>query len=177
MTTFFLIRHGEADYSHPAKWNAPGWGADLAPLTARGIEQIRDLVPRLRAIAPDGLLSSPTTRALQGALIVQQAVSLEATVEFDLHEWVPDRTFNWRTLEQVNSLYADLEANGGEWPTGEKCPWEPLSAVRTRARDVLRKYEAFERVVVMCHGILIRSLTGQKSVANGQILEYRLPPG
>jgi broad specificity phosphatase PhoE len=176
MTIFYLVRHGEADYSAPGKWRAPGWGADLAPLSLRGIEQIMELVPRLRALAPCTLLSSPTTRTLQGALIIQQSLSMPATIEFDLHEWVPDRTFSWQTFQQVTSLYADLEANSGEWPAGEERPWEPLSAVSARALHVLRRYTTYERVVVMCHQILIRSLTGKRKVENGGIVEYHLAP-
>jgi broad specificity phosphatase PhoE len=81
MAQFYLIRHGEADYSHPTRWNAPGWGADLSPLTEKGLEQVRSILPELRELKPDFLLSSPMTRALQGAALLHGELNIPMQVE------------------------------------------------------------------------------------------------
>jgi broad specificity phosphatase PhoE len=54
------------------------------------LQQIRPLDIRL-------ILTSPMTRALQTAALLSRALDLPLAVEFDLHEWVPDRTYSWST--------------------------------------------------------------------------------
>src|SRR5215470_9494314 len=125
MVTFYLVRHGEADFSLPAKFGpAKGWSADLAPLTAKGIRQVESAVDQLRLLRPEIIVSSPMTRALQSSLILSAALGLSCTVEFDLHEWVPDLSFSWTSLEEVMMQLADFDACGGEWPPAERRPWE-----------------------------------------------------
>jgi broad specificity phosphatase PhoE len=96
-------------------------------------------------------------------------------VEFDLHEWVPDNAFQWKTLEEVLISVQDLDENEGEWPEGLPRRWEPLSAIRNRVEAVLSRYTAHETVLVMCHGVVIRALTGRKEVENCEIAPYQLP--
>ena len=174
MTKYLLIRHGDADYSQPAKWKAPGWGADLAPLSELGLTQIESVLPSVKFWKPDLILSSPTTRTLQGAAILQASLGVPLKVEFDLHEWIPDRSFAWVTLADVMSKFEDLEKNNGEWPKGEERAWEPLSSVHKRVTSTLYRYSAFERVAVMCHGVVTRALTGKMEMANAECVEYEL---
>ena len=61
MTSFLLMRHAEPDYSYPSKWNTLGWGADLAPLTEKGEEQVLSQVNAINESAPEIVLSFPTT--------------------------------------------------------------------------------------------------------------------
>src|SRR5262245_40421998 len=179
MATFYLLRHGEADFRLPAQWKANGWGADLAPLSSRGIEQVQAVAERLRQLRPEIVLSSPMTRALHSTLLLSSALQLPCVVEFALHEWVPDLSFSWTSVEEVLASLADLEACGCEWPPGEKRPWEPLSSVRTRVLQVFARYQRYERVLVVCHGIVIRSLTGRKEVHFAEIVPFENvdPPG
>ena len=173
MTTYYLFRHGEADFSLPAQWNAAtGWGADIAPLTPRGIEQIQAAAERLRTLRPGVILSSPMTRAVHSTLLLARAVDAPCVVEFDLHEWVPDLSFSWKSLDEVLAIIADLDDCGGEWPAGEQRGWEPLSRVRARVAPVLARYRHEERVLVVCHGMVIRSLTGRTSVACGEMVPF-----
>lgn len=166
MAQVLLIRHAEADYSFPRKWNTLGWGADLAPLTEQGERQAADLAPRLRAWAPGILLTSPTTRALSTALIAVHNTAIRTKVEFDLHEWVPDMTFRWSDISQVQQSSRELKACGGEWPDGQERCWEPLSHVRSRALAVLQRYRDRSRVAVICHEGVIWSLTGESETDN-----------
>ena len=165
MTEFLLIRHGKPDYSHPAKWNTIGWGADLAPLSKNGILQIQSKIETLRAWAPQIVICSSMTRALQSALVICSKIHIPCEVEFDLHEWVPDRSFQWQTLEEVLRFQQDYYDNKGECPINEQRTWESLSHMRGRACKVLRKYSEYERVLVVCHGMLIESLANVKGIA------------
>ena len=171
MATFTLLRHGEADFAPTDRRGVRGWGGDLAPLSATGVEQVRAAIERIRPLRPTVALSSPMTRALHSTLLVATALGLETRVEFDLHEWIPDLSLDWTRPHDVDRQLADLEACGGEWPAGERRRWEPLSAVRARVSVVLDRYATRERVLVVTHGTVIRALTGVR-IGLGEIAAF-----
>ena len=171
------MRHAESDYSGPMRWNAPGWGADLAPLSEKGKEQVRQIVPKIREISPNILLVSPTARTLETALHIVAELQIKFAVEFDLHEWVPDKNFDWRTFEDVLEIQKDFDSHGGEHPDGIEKSWESFSMIRNRVLKVLRKYSELEKVFVVCHGMVMRTLTGKEKIENTEILEYQIGSG
>ena len=174
MTSFLLMRHADPDYSGPRKWNAPGWGADLAPLTDLGEYQVIQQLPKIQDFNPELVISSPATRALHSALVIRPALQAPFKVEFDLHEWVPDQSFQWKTLNDVETLQADFYRLNGEWPDGETRPWETLSSMRKRSLSVFRKYFNYKRVLVIYHGELINSVTGKRPVAYAGLVPLEL---
>lgn len=172
MTAIYLLRHGEADYSPIRERQWPGSMADLAPLTARGLQQAVAAAGLLAAVGAAKLVSSPFTRTLQTAGIVACRAGLLVEIEFDLHEWSPDDTFGWQTHAEVRALLADFDRCGGEWPPGERRPWEPMSSVRGRAAAALRHalagMDAAGPLIAVCHEMVIRSLTGEPETDTGQ---------
>jgi broad specificity phosphatase PhoE len=171
MTTFALLRHGEADFGPTDRRNVRGSDGDLAPLSARGIEQIRAATASVRAFRPEILACSPMTRALHSALVVATTLGLDARVEFDLHEWIPDLSLDWSRPDDVDRRLIELDLCGGEWPAGEERRWEPLSAVRARVLAVLDRHRSFARVLVISHGTVIRALTGTP-VGLGELTQF-----
>lgn len=173
MTTIYLVRHGEADYELIRERRWPGKLADLAPLTALGLDQANAAGEHLANVGAARLLSSPFTRTMQTASAVSCRVGLAIEVELDLHEWLPDDTFSWHDLAGVRALVADFDSCGGEWPPGERRVWEPLSSVRRRTTDTLRR--AATRVadsgsiIAVCHEMVIRSVTGEVKTRHGQV--------
>jgi broad specificity phosphatase PhoE len=157
MTSFLLMRHAEPDFSDCDK--RPGWGSDLAPLTPAGEDQVISQMNRIIEFNPEIVISSPMTRAMHSALLVRSEVDVPFKVEFNLHEWMPDRSFKSRSLENFQACGLEFYRLNGEWPKGETRCWEPLSAMRLRALMVLRKYLKYQRVLIICHGKLIKSLT------------------
>lgn len=172
MTRFLLMRHGEADYSHSTRWKSPGWGADIAPLTARGVTQVSDQFEELLQFNPEIVLCSPMPRALHTALVVRERVPVPFCVEFDLHEWVPHLRFEWSTLEEMLALQRDFYLHAGEWPNNDDRDWEPKSSIKHRTTQVLDRYLGYERVLVICHGMVIESLTGQRDVRCAELVPY-----
>lgn len=171
MTKFLLIRHGETAWHLPRIKGTKGWGVELAPLTAIGINQIRNLIPVIRTWSPDLLLTSPTTRTLTSCALILNEIKIPFEVEFDLHEWIPDLQFTWESIEEVKTAHNEMVQMGGEWPEGETCNWESLSSVRQRVTDVLKKYISNSRVAVICHELVIESLTGKK-LGLAEYIEY-----
>jgi broad specificity phosphatase PhoE len=174
LTIFLLMRHGEADFSGPNRWNAPEWSAELAPLTEIGERQVIRKLDEILEFDPEIVISSPATRALQSALILRSRLTVPFKVEFDLHEWVPDRNFQWRSLQDVEKLYADFIQFNGEYPSGETRPWETLSNMRSRAIVVLIKYIGYKRVLAVCHGELIKSFTNKTNIDNANLVPFEL---
>lgn len=173
MATFYLVRHGEALWSLATERRLKGAANDLVPLTPRGIHQIERAAERLRPLAPALVLSSPMTGALQSAAVLSRQLDLPLAVEFDLHEWVPDTTYSWDSVAPVLAASEEMSRLGGEWPAGETRLWEPLSAVRRRVVAVLQRYAHLQRVAVLCHEVVIQSLTGS-SAAPGEMRGYQL---
>lgn len=158
MTTFFLIRHGEANYELADERNLVGSTREFVPLTERGVGQIELLSKQLREQRPELILSSPLTRAVQSAAILSRELDLPIKVEFDLREWIPDFTNTYEGSEAVLSAYTELLESGGEWPKDIEKKWEPMSSVRQRVTDTLVRYTNHDRVFVVCHGAVITSL-------------------
>ncbi|HEY0689990.1 MAG TPA: histidine phosphatase family protein [Kribbella sp.] len=161
MPSVFLVRHGEPG---SAQIDAEGWwGAvrDLAPLTAKGIEQAKAAGRELRHVGAHRIVASPMTRALQTASLIAAETRLPLTaVEFDLREWLPDSTLSWRSLSDVQALSSDFEQCQGEWPSGETRL--RLSSLGDRALDALRRQATghSEPFIAVCHAMVIRALTG-----------------
>ena len=173
MTTFYLVRHGQTLWSLAAQRALKGWGNDLVPLTPQGIEQIEQVAVGLRGTNVRLILCSPMTRALQSASILSRRLDLPLTVEFDLHEWIPDRTFCWQDLATVEAAFAEFSQLGGEWPPGEQRQWEPRSAIRLRMLGVLTQYGDSPPIVVVSHSVAISSVTGRPPEL-AEVSEYRL---
>ncbi|MGO8957926.1 MAG: histidine phosphatase family protein [Streptosporangiaceae bacterium] len=172
MTAIYLLRHGEADYEPVRARQWPGSMADLAPLSPAGYEQATAAAERLTQVAASALVSSPFTRTMQTANIVSCRLGLRLGVEFDLHEWVPDDSFRWHAHAEVRAFLADFDSCGGEWPAGQRRPWEPLASVRARAsaalRDATRRMPDDGALIAVCHEMVIRSLTGEPTTGTGQ---------
>ena len=173
MTDFLLVRHAEADYSFPSKLKTKGWGADLAPLTDLGIQHVKERALYLAEWSPEIVLVSPTTRTMSVALILKDYISAPFKVEFNIHEWIPRLDFNWSSVNDVHEMMRDMELNDFEWPESGDRPWEPYSHIRNRVHAAMRKYLDYERVMLICHEHLIRSLLKeQRKIDFLESIEY-----
>jgi len=160
MTTFFLIRHGEANYELADERDLVGSTREFVPLTERGVGQIERLSKQLQDERAELIISSPLTRALQSAGILSRELDLPMKVEFDLREWIPDFTNTYEGSDAVLLAYTELLEAGGEWPENMKKKWEPMSSVHQRVTKTLVRYTNYNRVFVVCHGAVITSLVG-----------------
>ena len=178
MAKFLLIRHGEADYSYCKARGFMGHGNDLAQLSKKGIEQIKETANDPRLVDADLIISSPYTRALQSAAIIATRLGTDIQVEVDVHEWLPDKSFKFKTFEEVVELTNDFLSNKGVYPSGETKLWEDAKSVEARFKNVLEKYKHMKKVVIVCHGFAMMIATERKigfedseSILNGEIVE------
>jgi len=173
MTVFYLIRHGEPTYQPVNDRNFIGHGLDLAPLTESGIQQLKETSKDNRLKNCEIIVSSPYTRALQSASILSKELGIDIEVDVDLHEWIPDIiNFQHRTSEECFSLSRDFDLHNGIHPEGEVKVWETKENMKRRINGVLEKYLKYNRVIVVCHEMVIKTIEYQEKVANGEIIEY-----
>ena len=173
MTQFLFVRHGETCYKEVDERGFVGQGRSLAKLTELGINQIKEIVKDDRLRNVDLIISSPYTRALQSAAILSKDLNIELDVEIDLHEWVPDIVhYNYKTSEDCFELGRDYDLNNGVYPKDEVKVWESKESMKKRMDSVLEKYIGYSKVIVVCHGMIIRTQKNQEIIKNGEIIEF-----
>lgn len=171
MAQFFLVRHGEPDYSFCDERGYIGHGRDLAPLSEKGIAQALKTASDTRIKDAEIIVSSPYTRALQTAAIISQKTNIDIKVEMDLHEWMPDLTFQFSKSEESFELNMDFNKHKGIYPAEEKRRWEDLESLRRRVKKVTDKYAHYNKVIMVCHGMVIRTIAYAEKIAPGEIVE------
>lgn len=159
-----FIRHGIPDYTPCYERGFIGHGRDLASLTKEGIEQAEAVSRHPLLCGSRLIVSSPYTRALQTAAILSKNTSLDIAVELDLHEFLPDKTFQYKGKEESDSLHRDFLDCFGEFPAGETRKWETIGEIKKRAVRVLNRYLGYSKIIVVAHGGIIRRFTGKAEV-------------
>jgi broad specificity phosphatase PhoE len=143
-TELLMIRHGESEANVGLSQDP-----DCA-LTARGLEQARELAPRLSRLDLRGFvaLTSPYRRAVQTAEALTSAVGLRFEVDADLREWGATAVVR-----------------------GETYPQEPVADTVARLERFLRR-RAGQRMLVVAHAAPIALLThlawGEAPVTEGK---------
>ena len=79
--SLYLVRHGQTEWSLSGQHT----GSTNIPLTARGEEEVRGLIPWLRPIKFSLVLTSPLQRARRTCELI--GLGREAEIEPDLAEW------------------------------------------------------------------------------------------
>lgn len=89
----------------------------------------------------------------------------------DLHEWMPDLTFQYSAFEECLEFNNDFNEHKGIYPAGETRRWEDLQSLRDRVKKVADKYAHYNKVIIVCHGMVIRTITYAGKIAPGEIIE------
>ena len=152
-----LIRHGEPNYENVSKWGEIGLGFEFGELTELGEKQAFDRAKDERLKDADLIVSSPYTRALQTAAIISKETGIDLKVEVELHEWFPDLEFIYDYgVFDASSEYFSF---GGIRPKDSKFRYEEYETIKKRVRKVLEKYKKYNKVIFVCHGIVMHSQT------------------
>ena len=152
-----LVRHGEPRYDEVESRGYKGMGWVLGKLTSRGVLQAEkvSLDPRLKGATL--ILSSPYTRALQTAAIISKNTKLPIEVENDLHEWMPDMNHIFDYNGQLS--YEHYIDHKGIRNSDEPYRWETYAHLQERVKEAILKHQDHQKIIVVCHGIVISSLT------------------
>lgn len=171
MTKLVLIRHGEPDYSFVTEKGFKGHGRDLAQLTAAGIEQAKAVAKDKRLDGAEKIVASPYTRTLQTAAIISKERGLDIDIELDIHEWLPDLTFNFSSTEEALAASHECTKCKGTYDDNDKRNWEKLSSVSERAFNCMKKYLNYNKIIVVTHGVIMRQFQYQNNIPYCGIIE------
>lgn len=171
---FYLVRHGEPDYSEIDTKVYRGFGAQMCPLTQEGCAQIKNTAKDIRLKNASLIISSPYGRALHTAAILSKELGVDIRVETDLHEWLANKHYFYENSDVATNNLKEFNANNGNYPNGIEKDWETFEIMKDRATSVLEKYKDYDKVIVVCHGILMQAITGFHHPTYGEIFELSL---
>lgn len=177
MAKFYLVRHGEPDYSNVEECGYWGVGRDFAPLSETGIKQAEKTAMDVRLKTADMIVSSPYTRALQTAQIISHYTGIKVVVETKLHEWQPDLTNRYKTPDEVMALNEEFVMCRGVCPEGEQVRWETLEHMRTRMKEIADKYAGYNEVIMVGHGMALRTLAYIETLQPAEVVECNYETG
>lgn len=168
-----FIRHGEPDKSLVDERGFIGQGRDMAPLSELGILQAEQISKDIQLNKCQLIVSSPYTRALQTAAIISKNIGLDIKVEVDLHEFIPDKSFQVKGEAENKVLHKEFMKYFGEYPEGEARKWETIQEIIKRTKPVLDKYYdlKYDKIIVVAHGGVIRRYAGVGLIEHCQICE------
>jgi broad specificity phosphatase PhoE len=172
----YLIRHGETDWQLMSERGVRGLAASLAPLTPLGRVQIETIAGDYRLQEADAILCSSFTRALESAALLSRKLNKPLYVEYDLHEWLPQKdptaiVDETLLMEASEGLRQEIDDN----IVADGVPWESLAEVKERVMGVLERYKKFSKVIVVTHAVVISSLLGVKqSVDYAEIVPFKV---
>jgi len=154
--TIVFLRHSEPDYSFVRERKYIGHGLDLAPLTENGIKIAENVSFDNRLDNAEIIVSSPYTRALQTAAIISKNRQLDIKVEMDLHEWMPDLSFQYSSKEESLKASELCSKHKGVCPSNSEIKFENLADVFNRAKNALLRYKKYNKIIVVTHVIVMR---------------------
>lgn len=86
-----FVRHGETDWQSLEERGVRGWARSFAPLTSVGRVQIDVIANDYRLKEAEAILCSSYARALESAALLNRKLNKSIYVEYDLHEWLPNK--------------------------------------------------------------------------------------
>lgn len=133
MQKIVFMRHSEPNYSFVEERKYIGHGIDLAQLTENGIKIAENASSDSRLNDAEIIVSSPYTRALQTAAIISKNRQLDIKIELDLHEWMPDLSFQYSSKEQASKANRLCIEQKGVYTGKSELKFENLEDVFCRA--------------------------------------------
>ena len=171
MQRIVFLRHSEPDYSFVRERNYIGHGVDLAQLTENGITIAENVSFDNRLDNAEIIVSSPYTRALQTAAIISKNRQLDIRIEVDLHEWMPDLSFQYSSKEESLKASELCSEYKGVCPNDSEIKFENLIAVFNRAKNALLRYRKYKKIIVVTHCIVMRQFSFAPEIPFGGISE------
>lgn len=80
--------------------------------------------------------------------------------------------FQHKTSQDCFDLCKDFNFHNGVPPKDEFKVWETVESMKKRIDKVLGKYTNYQRVIVVSHEMLIKTVSCQKQIEYAEIIEY-----
>lgn len=173
-----FVRHGKTDYALADARQMSQLEKDYAPLQRACIPDIQAQANHPLLQQAEIILSSPYTRALQTAEILNRRLQKDLFVEHDLREWQADTKGSYIPLSERDRRwieYRELFANGNEVTNAG---YESATALHRRVSAVLDTYHTYSTIVVVAHFNVIEAIVGyrEQGIEYGEMIEFDYQP-
>ncbi|WP_413282713.1 histidine phosphatase family protein [Vibrio sp. MA40-2] len=171
-----FVRHGVPDYRLSDERKMTQLEKDYAPITRECIPFIKSQSELPVFSDADIIISSPYTRALQTAEIINRQHRLELFVEHDLREWIADMSGGYIELEERDRRWQEYRSS---LKSGRECrnaEYETAYNLKSRVISVLERYQDFRKVVIVAHFNVLESLLGfqEEGIGCGDLRIFKL---
>ena len=92
-------------------------------------------------------------------------------METDLHEWIPDTTFQYQDSDQVHLASQERIRFRGKRTDDCKYAWEEPEHVAERAYRCLRKYLRYDKLIVVTHFVVMSQFVFNENLGFCGVLE------
>jgi broad specificity phosphatase PhoE len=154
-----FVRHAEPDYEELDRLKSNQIEKNFAALSRDGVEDAKRLLNNVTFEGADIIVSSPYTRALQTAAILNQKLQLDIFVEFGLREWLADKDGGYLSLEQRDERWERFRTRAYD-PTKPQS-FETHKELNERSYSAISHYFDRRKIIVVCHFNVIESLIGE----------------
>ncbi|EKO3430203.1 histidine phosphatase family protein [Vibrio fluvialis] len=158
-----FVRHGVPDYSLSDERKMSQLEKDYAPLHRDHINELHAVAQEIQLEKAEVIISSPYTRALQTAEIINRTLGLELFVEHDLREWRADLDGGYVDLQERDRRWHEYRASLKNSVVLNNVSYESWAVLRNRAESVLSRYKQHSKVIVVSHFNVFESLAGYQN--------------
>ncbi|CAM2812653.1 MULTISPECIES: histidine phosphatase family protein [Vibrio] len=162
-----FVRHGVPDYRLSDERKMTQLEKDYAPITRECIPFIKSQSELPIFLGADIIISSPYTRALQTAEIINRQHRLELFVEHDLREWVADMSGGYIELEERDRRWQEYRSSLKSGRENHNAEYETAHNLKSRVISVLDRYQDFKKVIIVAHFNVLESLLGYQEEGIG----------
>ncbi len=162
-----FIRHGTPDYSLADERQMTQLEKDYAPIKRECIPFLATQSKLAELQGAEILISSPYTRALQTAEIINRPHGLELFVEHDLREWMADATGGYIKLLERDRRWHEYRSTLKSGNPISSAQYETHKHLKNRVFRVLEKYEAYNKIILVVHFNVFESLVGFQKTGIG----------
>ena len=147
----YLVRHGQTDFN---KGEVVQGISDI-PLNSTGIQQARDLAPKIKDLEFNAYYVSPLLRARQTAEIVT-----DGNASFQINDILSERSYG-----DIEGQKVDLSSLGDVYDRRANISTygiEPVKALLARAQKFLDQlkttHDPDAKILIVAHGALLRAM-------------------
>ncbi|WP_104034258.1 histidine phosphatase family protein [Vibrio jasicida] len=159
-----FVRHGVPDFTLADERQMTQLEKDYAPLCREHLPELQEKLNHAVFDDADIIISSPYTRALQTAEILNRHRDLPLFVEHDLREWRADKEGGYITLNERDRRWLEYREllKAGIPMTDNR--YEHVDELKARAELVLDRYRQYRKVVVVSHFNVFEALQGFQDI-------------
>lgn len=167
-----FIRHGEPNYECLRHIDLSFCSKNIAPLSSEGVLQAKQVAEDDKLSNSCLMICSPYTRALETAFLINRELKLPLIIEPDLREWECEIDFNPFNEQIEKEIEKEFYFYEGLHNDNCKYSWESLHKLGDRVFKCIKKYNNYDKIIVVCHAMIIRQFYYNPQIGYCEPIEF-----